>query len=432
MILRYSRVCNFSAFLVGAFSRMQVELLGRISVSEIFLILLWPLALNVISKNASKLNRKLLIRSALLMFLWVVGALISDMVAGTDSDYILRGIMKPAFCLVWAVFFMMLLVVSPAALTYLAAGLAAASFQNYFLPTSTSSELAISEYADLVYRISPVILSLCLFLSVVIYKRRAGLAAICLVVAGVLIAAIGGSRSAAAIPIVSGALLFWPTLRPGRATRSVGKVPKHNKIAILVGLVVFSYLLVEVYIYAAGNGYLGEYQQIKFLRQSGTSFGNTALGLLFTGRPQIVGAVLAIMDNPVIGTGSWSANAMVDYFREGVSLVGVDRSVKMNNPRVGHSAIAVIWLEHSIMAGFSMLCFFILSVRKLVAASSLQRGPPQLPLIIYLCCLLIWDLLFSPFYLGTRSGIGLILALTCTGYPQNLDTQHQSIVQRGC
>ena len=244
---------------------------------------------------------------------------------------------------------------------------------------------------------------------------------------------IGAPRSASAILILSASVIIymWWTQELGRrAVRLTFKNLAVLSVFVAVTLTATFY----TYLFTAEMGLLGARQQQKLVEQSDSIFGKTPLGLVLEGRPQVFGAVLAIIDKPITGYGSWTAWQMTDYFYEATKIVGTDAAllnklVQSGAPAgVGHSVILTTWLENSILAMLGLLIVGFCCVRAVLA--TLERDSVLAPYIILLAVSLGWKFFFSPFNVPTRFLFGFFLALYLTDFPRHFQLMRPELWRR--
>ena len=79
-------------FLIGLFSATQIRIGGKLGISEFVMVLLAPF---LFLRNVSLLKRDKVLYFFVLIILWVVGAIVSDIVNGTYFNFAMRGIAVP-------------------------------------------------------------------------------------------------------------------------------------------------------------------------------------------------------------------------------------------------------------------------------------------------------------------------------------------------
>ena len=186
-------------------------------------------------------------------------------------------------------------------------------------------------------------------------------------------------------------------------------MPKQNKprnikyIPILGILVILFYVM---YASVASNGYLGDEAKSKYLQQSSSS-----LGLLISGRTEVVSEFFAISKSPLIGYGSYAP--LTEEIREKVVTVlsenGINPTLKElkygTDYRIPvHSGIFEFWLWFGILG----IPFFVLIIFD--SLTLVNRGNLS-PVAFFLVLQIVWDSIFSPFAADRRIQFPLTILL---------------------
>lgn len=405
------------AFLIGATSSYDLNLLGRVPLSELIAFSSIPFLVKGAIRVSYKSQVKLVLFATLL---WLFGIFISDLIASTDLEDFLRAMMKPIFTIAWALFVLGVLARDKKALLMIPFGEIIATIQNYIAPQSyTASNILSGGYAEVAYGIGPIINSVGVAASLLVYQRSKIYASLCLVVTSLVMGYAGGTRSGMALLLLSALFILYTHFFSFKKKR-VSVYSPAKRIFLTISVIVIVAGLFETYIYAANAGWLGEAQQAKLYDQSDNKFGLTPLGLLLGGRAEVFGGILVIIDRPIVGYGSWTAWQMSDYFFDAIQIVGADKRLGDTlrsgvYPGIGHSVLIVAWLENSILAfvAVSILLYSVLKfVSRAVQTDSYLRG-----YILILAMPLIWSFLASPFSNSVRFQLGFILALFVANYP---------------
>ena len=355
----------------------------------------------------------------LTFLLWFFGVIISDFINNTPTDFFVRGIMKPIFSFLWLLFFLNLIRIEHRALFFLPAGLFFAALQNFFFPRGYSMEFVSSDgYAAVSVGLVPVLAALALAASSYIYTRNKLLAAAPFVICAIIMMVAGAPRSAFALLLLNAGLIVYIEVTERKFSRR-SLMRQLGKLFILFTISVVGMLLIFYgYVLMASHGLLGELHLKKFEAQSSTIFGASPLGLIMSGRAYVFAAILAIIDNPFIGYGSWSGVFMTDFYFYAISLLETDvsvinRSLLLNTGKAGHSILFTAWMENGILAGLAMIiiCYWIFKEYLKVFLIGSNYGP----LLITFGTSYLWAFLFSPFGIPERMTIGLFLAIRVLG-----------------
>lgn len=346
-----------------------------------------------------------------LLLIWSLGVVASDMINGVRFADFARGIAKPAFCFLWCMFFVLILSRAPNSIFWMAAGGIVAAFQNYFFTQAHNivDDFSLGGYGAVAYGYTPFVTSIMIFLALLLHRRSALFPVLFFIAGGFGLAVIGSPRSATALLFLNASIVgyFW-YLRRRRS-----RIHFNFKKLVVLGIVALAavFALYYSYAYAASNGWLGEIHFQKYQKQSTTIFGNTPLGLILAGRTAVYAAILGILDKPLLGYGSWQGIQMGDLFIEAMYHVGTDASeiaymTEQGGAGAGHSILFGIWMENGILAGITLCVVAVLALRTLITSMAMDH--PMLPWIVYVMTGFLWAFFFSPF--NQRMEIGFVLA----------------------
>ena len=153
---------------VGATRQFDLTLIARVPLSEIIAFGSLPFLLR--SLPLGRFQHRIFPVLAVLG-LWALGILISDYLNGFASQLFIRGIAKPIFCFLWALFFLGILVRDYRLLVYLFYGAFFASLQNYLMPTATTEEYMLAGgYQEVAYLLAPIIKTFFVALAIWFYR----------------------------------------------------------------------------------------------------------------------------------------------------------------------------------------------------------------------------------------------------------------------
>ena len=399
-------------FFVGATSRYDLVLFARIPVSELLAFLLLPLVLQGVPL---KRFWSALVPVFAVLIIWAFSILLSDLVNGLDFSRFLKALAKPIWCMLWMFFFIGVLFKESRAVLLYFVGMILASFQNYFFPQAwTVERITSGGYDSVAYGIAPIVISICVALAALLYGKSRWVSVFFFVVCGVLLGVFGAPRSNIALMMFNAlivALIWWNQ----RGVNRLGRVSLKKLMMFVILGVSACWLIYEAYIMLASEGWLGEYQRNKLIDQTDTVFGDSILGIIVGGRTRVFGAILAIMDNPIFGYGSWNAWLLGDYYYDAVAYVGtsakdlssLSTAGIISSP--GHSILFQSWMENGILAAFSLLVIGYWMLKDLILL--IQKDDRLAPVLIYLFASFFWAYLFSPFGVQHRLTIGLFLAI---------------------
>ena len=397
---------------VGATRQFDLTLIARVPLSEIIAFGSLPFLLR--SLPLGRFQHRIFPVLAVLG-LWALGILISDYLNGFVPQLFIRGIAKPIWCLLWFFFFIGILLRDFRALLFYPLGSFLASLQNYFFPQAwTVDRIEGSVYEAVAYGLGPVLAATALVLAVYLYKKHKLLSASVFLVYGMILVLVDAPRSSLGIAFLNTGIMlymYW-VHRPGQ--RPIRLSPARLVVLSMLGLFLMVAIF-EGYSFGAAVGWFGEFQQSKMLGQSDTIFGDSFLGLIMDGRTAVFGAILAIIDNPFIGYGSWRAWTLSEYYYAAIEYVGTDareltslaNSTDLVSP--GHSIFFTAWMENGILVAITLGIIFYFIIREFLF--TIQRDGRLAPLLIVFTTSFAWAFLFSPFGTAHRMVIGLFLAL---------------------
>ena len=399
-------------FLVGALSQYDMPLFARMPIGELIAFAAMPFL--VLGKPLRYYSSK--ITGVLLLFLiWIAGIFLSDLVSGVDAVLLLKAFAKPLFCFLWFLFFIGLLSKDYRPLLFYPLGMFIAALQNYYFPQDFTKDYALQGgYVAIAFTLVPVLSAFFIAIATALYKKGHLWAVLSFIILAFILVYYQAPRSAAAIELINATIIFyiwWNQKKSNAPSRLI------SKRIIIFGCLIFltSWAVYKIYLYAAVNYWLGEYQYNKYFDQQGTIFGDSPIGLILGGRPQVFAAVLGIMDKPFIGHGSGTGVMMSDYFFDAVSIVDTDveilnMMIRNGGGVAGHSILFEGWLENGILAGIALCMIAVIILKEFLHL--VVNDSRLVPFLIPMATSFFWAFLFSPFGVTTRFFIGLFLALS--------------------
>lgn len=408
---KYSLYLGLLVLVVAATQRFDLKLVGRVPLGNIIafssLVFLMP------GVPFSKFGHRL--KLVLLCFgLWAMGIIISDMINGVQFQLFARGFTRLAWCFLWMLFFICVIYKDHRALLWYPAGAVLASIQNYLFPQAwTIDRIQSGDYSAVAYGIAPIVMSTALFIAVLVYGKSRLLTAVVMFLTAVALIELQAPRSSAAIYLLN-CLIFTYIAWVQRSGARRIQFSLKKLVGFGVTLLIASFIIFEAYVFAAYQGWLGEFQLAKLTAQSNTLYGNNLLGLLLSGRTAVFGAILAIGDNPLFGYGSWSGATLTDHFYDAVAFVGTDASELSRLASLGggaapgHSIFFANWMESGILAAIGTGGIGLIAIKEF--AGTIQFESRITPLLVVFSTSFFWAFLFSPLGTMSRMYIGLFLA----------------------
>ncbi len=190
--------------------------------------------------------------------------------------------------------------------------------------------------------------------------------------------------------------------------------PMGNRMIILLVTVLFvgGWSVFTLYGSLAESGILGHDAIRKYETQKTGDY-----GILIGGRTEILSAVIAIKDSPLVGHGSWAKNCYyTDILSEIRRKLGYFQGAEDEDCLIPtHSIFLGAWVESGIFGAIFWLWVGIAAMRTLLVV--FQHHFKLNPLIIFYGFLFFWDLAFSPYgatsrFVTTFYFVSFITALT--------------------
>jgi predicted membrane protein len=205
-----------------------------------------------------------------------------------------------------------------------------------------------------------------------------------------------GARSQGEICLVAASYLF--ATRFLNAKRKTASKVKAGTILVLVASVILGLAATAwAYQYAASAGILGAEARDKYELESGGKY-----GVLLGGRPDLLGALPAIYDSPILGHGSWARDwTYVKAERMALVLLGYKEPVLMTRDDFiagvipAHSYLLQAWVWAGIAGALFWAWVFVFTARTFIRIY--PPTTPLLPLFSLIALSLLWEILFSPF-----------------------------------
>ena len=150
----------------------------------------------------------------------------------------------------------------------------------------------------------------------------------------------------------------------------------------------------QVIKYAVSQNFFNEQIESKFQLQSGGQ-----LGVLVGGRPETLVAMQAIIDNPIIGHGSFAVDEkylqLLQDIQYKYGYSDSDEAEDIDIPSIPtHSHLTQAWVESGILGGIFWI--YVLGLVGLMFVQIVLRRPTLLPLYSYAAVGFTWDVLYSP------------------------------------
>lgn len=392
----------FLLFLIGLFSQTQINIGGKIGISELVLVMCAPF---VFIKNFSLFRREKILYFFVFALLWLIGAFYVDIATHNNIRFMMRGMAVPIVVFASTVCIYVLLRKEYENLKWFLLGSVLSGVICIFIfQQGTAGDLAAAHGLDagvervVGYKLFWVI-QLTAFLTLPISGWYLKVPKVYSIVAMSFLAVFDlstGGRSAFLCAALSCSLLAWG----GKSQAAMVALKKHMFI-VVVGLLAFAYICKVVYKEAALSGWMGDAESDKF--EHVTNRGESALALLMSSRSETFIGLLAALDKPFVGHGSVAIDEhgyVLDFVRSYGSNEEVEQIVR-NRLRYGfsvipaHSHIVTYWMWHGVFALMFWVGVLILTLKTFF--QRLFVYPPWFGYFAVSIPLFLWDFFFSPF-----------------------------------
>ncbi len=378
-------------FLIPALQFIHIKLIGTLNGSDVLLLLVF---LVFAAEGKLRVRVPIAKRFLFLCSFWLLSQIVSDVVRHTAFRDYARGWSNISFTLVSFTVIFVLVYGRPNRIILYGWGLVVGSLLTYFI---SPSDYALEEPWKFGLAF-PVTFAVLLIAS---RKDVRGNWPVLLTVAVGVLNVFLGSRSAGAICIASGAYLQVVRFLRKRGIVDYQLTPgKLVFIAITALIAVTS--IYATYTYAASTGMLGEEARHKYELQSSGKY-----GILLGGRSELLAAVPAIIDSPILGHGSSAKNpAYILAQRQALAVMGYQDAAAMSPEELEegiiptHSYLLGAWVDGGILGAI-----FWVWVWGLVAKMLLKSYPGSVlipPAVSWFALQLLWNIPFSPYGGGER------------------------------
>lgn len=401
--------------LLGVASAFDVQLVGRLYYTEVFLLLALPFLLvrQQPHPGTEKFHKAVLIFGVL----WLWGQGLTDVIRATPFEDWSRGIAKITFLLLNYIALRRLLNTDKKVLLFTtgaAIGLAI-SVQRLEFDAETTWKFGLGAMYAILLMIACGLKPF----------RKFGLLPVILLVGVAGLSAMNGSRSLVGTVMIAAGILLL-----GRILRSVGSYSIRARAIGFLLIGVFGFGTYSVMGYLSSEGILGQEVQKKYRDQIKRGGGNLLLG----GRSESRISLIAIRDSPIIGHGSWAKNIEYRRMYEAMLARAEGKPLVLSDNRLipGHSYFFSGWVEAGILGAvwWAFVLFIVLySIGRLLTWTF-----PLGPLATLVAAQNLWDIPFSPFGANVRISVAFALVLLpmaaseATRLVKKTDTQGREVL----
>jgi hypothetical protein len=398
-------------FIFGLGQMIDFQIMGRITASD-FVVWL-PMPYYLFSCRRILLSKRGLLVIALLG-IYLFSVLISDYFAGCSLDQTFRGVLRILFTLAYTVFFIWLFLRNPKSLWAVLVGAAIGTPLILFRPGSYLEIYATEEgYGKWSAIYMPVILNILILVCCIIYRKFRLLATLLFFVTFLVLAPYV-PRSMTMVGLLASQILMIEIVQGDRAFSKNASARRLRIFGFCVVIIASIGALYVAYIHAAPAGLLGEYQRGKFNEQTSSNQKVNPLELLMNGRNDLVSAVFAVRDHPILGFGSWNSAEWKIYKLKAMYARDAqisDAILEGMNLKVysHHSTFFGEWAEGGIGVVFFWLFVIFCSIRLLF--SLIMNDNLFLPFFILTIVNFYCNILISPMNIVFRMETGIIIAV---------------------
>ena len=201
---------------------------------------------------------------------------------------------------------------------------------------------------------------------------------------------VGGECLAAALYLVVTGFLR-------RKSAGSSKLKAGTVVALAASILLGIAGVLWAYRYAASAGILGQDAKEKYEQESSGKY-----GVLLGGRTEILAALPAIYDSPILGHGSWAKEPLYIILQnQALARLGYTMAWDISNEDLQegliptHSYLFGAWVDGGILGAVFWGWIFVLTARVLLRVY--PATAVLLPVVSFLAFLLLWDILFSPY-----------------------------------
>jgi hypothetical protein len=400
-------------FFLGLSYGQTLPIFGAVLVWEIVAVLLFPVTFSHVWKTV-KFNRILWFATFILVtFPGII--ILMDTLNGIPLFFSLRQAIKIYFiiaivCLVYYIFQKHI-----HSLTYLLIGQAIGSFSGLVMNNNEGAIIPLSDYYVDTYVYGPIFFNLallCMFLVGKINLKLAGLVGFIFLVAGAVFFTFPRNSYLVLFIVIFTVLLVsvFPHLRK---IYSGGIFKRWLQGVFLMAL--GTSLVYVAYVKLAPAGYLGQFHQERFFAQTQGRFGASPLGLLLTGRFDVLIHIHAIMDKPLRGHGSHAdlTNYIIpaaETASVSPSQLGTRYDPHTNERLTEHSAILTGWTYYGIFGIPFWVVILISCVSCFALGISYLKQKSSFGIyFVYISTSGLWALFFSPILTTGRLRFGILI-----------------------
>lgn len=374
---------NLLVFIIGLLSCIQIRVIGTFSFAEVIALVALPFV------GLYCLRNKQIAIFIMMLFVWLFGVIISDIWNETPTEDALKGTFNVILFLLIVPFTYWSLKDDVKRILYYAAGYGISGVirWRYFIATGED------EYYAQVW-LSYCLLGLFVFIGYYLYSKGYKKTSY-IILEGFAIWTLFNESRHLFMMISLGVIIL---ILIGKVSESNWKVKQHklirNTMPMGIVLLVAFFAIAKTYTHLASSGYLGERAKYKYELQSSAKMG------LASGRNDFILSLHTIAANPIWGYGSYAKdkyglNYKLLHQVESKSFAQIMYSRTYQEMLHGHSYILGAWVYSGILGAIFWIyvsCIIFIFIRRYLLCY-----PSLVCYFTISICLMLWDILFSPF-----------------------------------
>jgi hypothetical protein len=387
---------------IGLSCSFIVRIVGDVPVGEILLLPILPILLIL---HGRRVVRPGMTNIAVLMGLWLIGQVLSDVLRGTQQNDWMRGDARIIFFAIDIVCLMVLLTGNERRKTIFIAAYAIGSLLAVRFQPMLGVE---SDPWKFGYSMGTIMIAV--LISSFFYRYRLYVAAAILLVAMMGVNLYENYRSPVLDLLVAAALVL-PIVpeRIGRL-RLLPRVGTAGRVAVLAALALSAgAMALGLVRLATSTGIIGQEAQEKNQQQS-----QLKAGILLGGRPEILVSSRAVIDSPILGHGSYAKDLKYTEMLSDIQVEnGIQTDLEDQEDSKGmipaHSHLMSTWVQAGILGAIFWAYILWIVFKGIMRVATLR--PPNAPLYAWMLVGFSWDILFSPFGNTARMQEALMLVI---------------------
>lgn len=377
---------NLYLFLLPLFIFVELNLIGKLYLSEIILILTSLLIFIFHNKRfAVDKNLKIFLLFGLIFFF---SQIISDIYRQSIFEDYIRGLLNILLFILYVFFLNIILANNKQNYIYFSLGIPLGLFLDFFISPNIYASSGLYWKFGLGY---PVTFFLALITLFIKDKFKFSIPFIFIFLS--FLHFYLGFRSMGGICLLVPLYFFVDKLRLFKNENYRKNFISYNFLKlILIFLIV--YLVFKIYAFLVLNISIFQNQLSIYLEQSGP------LGVIVGGRQEIISSIYAIYKSPLIGYGSWAINPFPDnYLSNLLSYLGYHETPvyaywKERLPT--HSKLFGSWVTAGLFSILIWIWFLMLIFKVLTSLNKIPKNWKYF--IIFISFYMIWNIFFSNFH----------------------------------